>query len=130
MAERDFFGAEANFDHVGLVVHSIAESACPTREIFTDDIQKVRVAFLNAHGARIELIEPLNETSPLWQSLKEGRKLVHLAYRVPNLEQAMQRGRKGGFHCIMRPVPATAFQKKKIAWVFHKKLGLFELIEE
>lgn len=126
--ELNFFGGEAKFHHIGIAVNSI-RTVNPECEIFTDKIQKVSVAFVSLNGIKTELIEPLNENSPVNQSLKKGVKLVHVCYEVSDLEKTLQECRQHGFHCVAKPVSATAFNDRKIAWVYSKYYGLFELLE-
>jgi methylmalonyl-CoA/ethylmalonyl-CoA epimerase len=122
------FGHSATLHHVGLVVPSI-HAQYPDLEITFDPIQKVGVAFFHLHGVRVELIEPKGEDSPVQQSLRKGTKLVHMCYEVEDLEQVMIDCAKEGFRCIAKPVPAVAFDGRNIAWVFHRVLGLFELLQ-
>jgi methylmalonyl-CoA/ethylmalonyl-CoA epimerase len=131
MLELNPFGDDAVFDHVGLAVQSITATLGSDREvdIFSDDIQKVSVAFIQMNGLSIELIEPLGEKTPVALSLKKGQQLVHVCFRVPDIEVAIQKGRENGFHCIARPVPAVAFNNRKIAWLFSRIYGLFEILE-
>lgn len=130
MLELNIFGDDARFEHVGLAVNSIRDAVRDDLEIFCDEIQNVSVAFVNMNGIRVELIEPRGTNSPITSSLKGGRKLVHLCFRVRDLEAAIVRGRGHGFHCIAKPVPAVAFGNKRIAWLFNKIYGLVELVEE
>jgi len=128
LTRYDFFGASAKLDHVGLVVRSIRD-LCPDEMTVSDPIQKVNIAFANFHDTKVELLEPHDESSPVWKSLTKGEKLLHICYEVDDLEEALQRGRQHGFHCIRRPVPAIAFDNRLIAWVYHAQFGLFELLE-
>jgi len=130
MLKLDLFGIDAEFEHVGLVVKSIRELTGEETKIYADEIQKVYVAFVNMHGIRVELIEPMTENSPVNMNLKKGQKLVHLCYRVPDIEKAIRIGREKGFHCIAKPVPAIAFGEKQITWLFSKSYGLVELVEK
>jgi methylmalonyl-CoA/ethylmalonyl-CoA epimerase len=131
MLELNLLGNDAVFDHVGLAVHSIEAALGTGREvdIFSDDIQKVSVAFIQMNGVSVELIEPLGEKTPVALSLKKGQQLVHLCFRVPDIEAAIQKGRENGFHCIARPAPAVAFNDRKIAWLFSRTYGLVEILE-
>jgi methylmalonyl-CoA/ethylmalonyl-CoA epimerase len=131
MLELNLLGDDAVFDHVGLAVQSITATLGPGREVdvFSDDIQKVSVAFIQMNGVSVELIEPLGEKTPVALSLKKGQQLVHLCFRVPDIEAAIQKGRENGFHCIARPVPAVAFNNRKIAWLFSRTYGLIEILE-
>ena len=99
-------------------------------EIVSDDIQNVSVAFIKMAGITVELIEPLNENSPINSSLKKGQRLMHLCFQVPDIGDAIKKGRENGFHCIAKPVPAKAFKNKRIAWLFSKTYGLVELLEK
>ncbi len=125
---KNFFGENAAFEHAGIAVRSIHDTA-QGLEITEDPIQKVRVAFLNINNCRVELIEPITEKSPIKNILDKGQSLYHLCFKVPDIKKALESARKHGFHCIAKPVPAKAFNNNKIAWVFSKVYGLFELIE-
>jgi len=125
---KNFFGEQAEFDHAGIAVRSITD-AVKGVEKTEDPIQKVRVAFININNFRIELIEPITEKSPITNLLDKGQSLYHLCFRVPDIKEALETARKHGFHCIARTVPAKAFNDNKVAWVFSKIYGLFEIIE-
>lgn len=125
----NFFGRDAKFHHIGIVVNSI-KSISPYSKIFIDKIQNVYVAFVSLNGVTIELIEPLNDISPVTQSLKKGIKFMHICYEVINIDKTLKKCRKYGFHCIAKPVPAIAFGNRKIAWVYSKEYGLFELLQK
>lgn len=124
----DLFGAGAVFHHVGLIVASI-EAANPRLVKTHDPAQRVNVAFMDLHGAVIELIEPAGQKSPVSASLAKGIKLIHLCYTVPSIEAAVAVAEAQGARQIAEPVPAVAFDQRKIAWVYHPTYGLFELLE-
>ena len=125
----NFFGIEAKFHHIGIAVHSIKDVS-PESKIFIDNTQNVSVAFVSLNGVNVELIEPLNEASPINQSLKKGVKIVHICYEVVDIEQTLEECRTHGFHCIAKPVPATAFEDRRIGWVYSRQYGLIELVEK
>ncbi len=125
---KNFFGEHAEFEHAGIAVRSISDTAKGV-EIIESPIQRVNVAFIYINNLKVELIEPLAEKSPITNILEKGQSLYHLCFRVPDINNALETARKHGFHCIARPVPAKAFNDNKVAWVFSKVYGLFELIE-
>jgi len=128
MTKANFFGKDAEFDHVGFAVRSIQQvvkGACKTE----DPIQDVNVSFLDVHGLTMELVEPISESSPVSKLLEKGQSIYHVCFRVPNIQAAMTAAREHGFHCIAKPVPARAFKNKNIAWLFSKTYGLIELME-
>ena len=128
MTDLNFFGENARSHHIGLAVHSIKDMV-PDAEIFHDPIQKVKVAFVNLHGQALELIEPADDNSPITDSLKKDRKLVHICIEVPNIADATDAARAHGFHRVSKPVPAVAFDERPIAWLFSRQYGLVELVE-
>jgi methylmalonyl-CoA/ethylmalonyl-CoA epimerase len=124
----NYFGNDAKLEHIGIAIKSI-EKHYPGVLATVDNIQKVKVAFININGAEVELVEPLGDDSPVAGILKKGQTFYHLCFSVKNLDEAIAAGRKNGFHCIAKPVEAAAFNKRRIAWLFNKNLGLFELLE-
>lgn len=128
MIELKFFGKDAKFHHIGIAVKSI-KNVSPFSPIITDSIQKVSVAFVLVNGVNIELIEPFSDNSPITESLKKRIKFLHICYTVSDIEMAIKECREYGFHCIARPIQATAFNNK-IAWVYSNEWGLFELLED
>jgi methylmalonyl-CoA/ethylmalonyl-CoA epimerase len=125
----NFFGRDSQFNHIGLVVKSIP-AVCPKCKWVRDSIQEVNVVFTEINGVVVELIEPLAENSPVSTSLRNGMKILHICYSVPDIEKALDECRSHGFHLLTKPVPARAFEMRRIAWVFQKDFGLFELVEE
>ena len=124
----DLFGAGATFHHVGIVVASIQETYPGLESVF-DPTQDVTVAFAEAHGAMLEFIEPGGPQSPVSVNLKKGVKLAHLCYTVPDLEAAIEHALARDLYLIAPPVPAVAFKNRRIAWLYHPALGLFELLD-
>ncbi|MFQ5411131.1 MAG: VOC family protein [Phycisphaerae bacterium] len=128
MVECAFFGGGARFHHVGLVVKSI-RAVNPSCEIVVEETQRVSLAFTRFHDIAIELLEPLGEDSPIARSLREGIKLHHLCFEVPDLDATLEQCRKAGFHRLGKPFCAPVFENDRAVWVFSKHYGLFELIE-
>ena len=128
MISYNFFGSDAKLEHIGIAVKSI-EKIDPKIQSIADNHQKVKVAFINVDGAEIELVEPLGEDSPVAKILEKGQSLYHLCFSVKNIDEAIEESKKNGFHCIAKPEEAAAFNKRRIAWLFNKNFGLFELVE-
>lgn len=129
LLEFNFFGNNARFHHIGMAVPSIREVS-PDSRMTRDEIQKVFVSFISLNGVNVELIEPAGSDSPVILSIKKGIKLVHICYEVDDIEEALKECRKHKFHCIARPQLASAFNNKKIAWVYSIHYGLVELLEK
>ncbi|HIM32704.1 MAG TPA: VOC family protein [Pelagibacteraceae bacterium] len=124
----DIFKENCKFHHIGLSVKSIV-SLFPGTKPVIDPIQKVKVAFINLQGTTLELLEPLDETSPIYNNLKNNNKLCHICFEVSNINNAINNGEKKGFHVIQKPVPAVALGNRKICFLFHSDYHIIELLQ-
>jgi methylmalonyl-CoA/ethylmalonyl-CoA epimerase len=132
---------EGTFHHVGFVVASISGSVQGFIDvlqaewdgvIFHDPNQMVRVTFLHGKGAgnpRLELVEPAANDSPVIPFLKKGGGLHHLCYEVENLDRQLAFCRSQGSLIARPPLPAVAFDGRRIAWVYTKNKLLLEYLE-
>jgi methylmalonyl-CoA/ethylmalonyl-CoA epimerase len=128
--------------HVGVAVPALG----PTTEMlsslfgykvvsgpFNDPIQKVTVNFLakaDDDVAEIELIAPLTEDSPVRSMLKkDGGGAYHLCFETSDLDGALVHAKKNGCVVVSGPVPAVAFENRRIAWIYTRSRQLFELVE-
>jgi methylmalonyl-CoA/ethylmalonyl-CoA epimerase len=128
--------------HVGVAVPSLG----PTTELLTglfgyrvvtgpfdDPIQKVTVNFLSKSDkdvVEIELIAPLSDDSPIRSILaKDGGAAYHLCFETNDIDGALEHAKKNGCIIVATPVPAVAFQGRRIAWIYTRSRQLFELVE-
>jgi methylmalonyl-CoA/ethylmalonyl-CoA epimerase len=100
---------------------------------FDDPIQKVTVNFLAKtvdDVTEIELIAPLTEDSPIRSMLKkDGGGAYHLCFETSDIEAALTHAKDNGCIVISGPVPAVAFDGRRIAWIYTRSRQLFELVE-
>jgi methylmalonyl-CoA/ethylmalonyl-CoA epimerase len=127
--------------HLGFVVASILKvgerfahsvHAHWDHRIIHDPLQGVSVTFLrpaNPDGAQIELVEPSGDNSPVSAFLRSGGGLHHLCYEVDDLEAQLQLVRAEHSMVARQPLPATAFQQRRIAWVVTPDRLLIEYLE-
>jgi len=101
-------------------------------EIFIDPVQKVKLVFVSRPGEpAIEIICDVDETGPTKNIIaKSGNGFYHVCYEVNNIEESMGKFRLLGFLPRHKPVAATAFQGRKIAWMYNRSVGLVELLEK
>ena len=128
--------------HWGFVLASIEKSAvgfakslCATWDgkIIHDPLQKVHVSFLRgAHSgdALIELVEPSCPESPVTRFLARGGGMHHVCYEVDNLEAQLAFSKSIRSTVVRKPVPAVAFDGRRIAWVMTRNRLLIEYLEE
>ena len=101
-------------NHIGIAVPSIEEAANTYRNLYgaTDitapfDIaeQSVRVCFVNLPNSQIELIEPLGETSPIWNFLKANPRggQHHVCFEVADIWEAKAEMERRGAKVLNEP---------------------------
>lgn len=132
---------QATFHHIGFVVASIENSVEGflqflhdewNGKIFHDPNQVVKVTFL--HSKRpgnpvLELVEPAGDKSPVTPFLKRGGGLHHLCYEIDNLEEQLRWSRTQGASVVRPPLPAVAFEGRRIAWVYTRNKVLVKYLE-
>ena len=107
-------------DHIGIAVRSLEESLRFYRDLIglelkvseTVESERVKVAMLPAGGGlgapRIELLEPSDERSVITRFLeKHGPGLHHIALRVQDLSETVQRLKKAGARLLNEPRRGT-----------------------
>jgi methylmalonyl-CoA/ethylmalonyl-CoA epimerase len=126
-------------NHIGIAVKSLDEAASHWKSVFgyqqatlpvINTRQKVRVMFLKKQGSiDIKLMEPTDESSPIFQFTKRGGGLHHLCFKCDNIESELEKMKTLGLRIIAPAQPGEAFGNEKIAFVF-AKFGLnIELID-
>lgn len=86
-------------DHIGIAVSNLDEALklytevlgleCAGTEVVEE--QKVRVAFLPLGDTEVELLESTSEDGPIAKFIeKNGEGIQHIAFRVDNIEEAIQ----------------------------------------
>ena len=72
---------------------------------------------------------PACEDSPVGQVLAKGIGAYHICYEVENIEDALEYVHSKGCVVITKPVPATAFEGRRIAWFYTPTRQLVEVVE-
>jgi methylmalonyl-CoA epimerase len=126
-------------DHIGIAVKSLADAVRVYENVIglkvsgyeqVDD-QGVRVAMLPLGESRIELLEPTTPASPIEKFMaKRGEGIHHIALRVENIEEALERFKAAGARLI-DTVPRPGAHNTRIAFVHPASTCgvLLELVE-
>ena len=96
-------------DHIGIAVKDLEESLkfyedilglkCEGTEVVAE--QKVKVAFLPVGDTEVELLESTDEEGPIAKFIeKKGEGIQHLAFRVDNIEAAIEEMKEKGVKMI------------------------------
>lgn len=96
-------------DHIGIAVRSLENTLpfytdvlnLPLLGIEEVDTQRVRVAFLQAGGTKLELLEPTSEESPIAKFIeKRGEGIHHVALGVDSIEDRIIEMKEKGIRMI------------------------------
>jgi methylmalonyl-CoA/ethylmalonyl-CoA epimerase len=60
---------------------------------------------------------------------KDGGGAYHLCFETSDIEAALTHAKDNGCIVISGPVPAVAFDGRRIAWIYTRSRQLFELVE-
>ena len=130
--------AKPVLDHIGIAVESIDSGLAIYRALGVEveaveevEEQMVRVAFLPVGDARIELLEPTDDASPVARHLaKRGAGLHHICIRVPDIREAMAQLSAEG-HRLLSEEPLRGAHGCLVCFVHPKSTGgvLIELSE-
>lgn len=128
------------FDHLGLVVKSLSRGRDTLSEVlsirdwtvdFRDEVNGVLLQFgRDPAGVVYELLEPLDEHSPVYNVLTTGRGILnHVAYRTAELRVQEARLRAAGCAPTAEPKPALAYGGSRIQFFITPLRFIIELIE-
>jgi len=129
-------------DHLGLIVPDLTtgrtflETALGITQwtpITDDPTLGVSVQFgaTPGHQLAYELIAPFGEASPISNALRSGKHILnHLAYLTPNLEASGERLRSAGCYPTGDPLPALAYEGRRIQFWMSPLRFVIELIEK
>jgi methylmalonyl-CoA/ethylmalonyl-CoA epimerase len=126
-------------DHVGLAVADLDRAAALYEETFgmplvhreTIEAQGVEAALLDVGDGHVELLRPLGPETVVGKFIeKRGEGLHHVAYRVTDIDAALERLRGAGVELIDSEA-RTGIRGSRVAFLHPKSTGgvLTELVE-
>jgi methylmalonyl-CoA/ethylmalonyl-CoA epimerase len=118
-------------DHVGIAVDSIDDKMRLYRDVLgleydgtgIVEAQGVKVAFFRLGESHLELLEPVDEESPVADFLDEhGEGIHHLAAGCEEIDEAREAARKGGLK-LLSDEPLEGARDKLVSFVHPKDTG-------
>ncbi len=128
------------FHHIGIAVNNMkaaitsyeALGYSKSSEIIEDPIQKVQLCFLNKEESpTLELVSAVTIESPVANILaKAGPSPYHNCFEVDDIVESVVNLKQWGYRRLSAIVPAIAFGNRRICFLYHKEVGLIELLEK
>ena len=127
-------------DHIGIAVKSI-EASLP---YYTDVLglslihieevvsEKVRVAFIDSGNIKLELLQPMDETSTIHSFIeKKGEGIHHIAFGVTGIQERLDELKNKGVRLIQE-TPKIGAGGAQVAFIHPKSSGgvLYELCDK
>ncbi|WP_174734210.1 methylmalonyl-CoA epimerase [Mesobacillus harenae] len=127
-------------DHIGIAVKSIEQALPFYTEVLKLHLlgmeevesQKVKVAFLKAGETKLELLEPTDDSSPIFKFIeKRGEGIHHVALGVDSIQARIDEIKEKGIQMINHE-PKPGAGNALVAFMHPKSTGsvLFELCEK
>ncbi len=129
-----------NLHHIGYAVAEIEPAVALYVERFNfqlctpvihDPVQTAYVQFVRLPGDQVylEFVAPDGPGSKLASAVTNHINLHHLCYAHDDIDRASYDLRKTGMVLLAPPVPAVAFNGRRIAWMLAADRALIELVE-
>jgi len=140
MKTEDTLLPNLDIDHIGVVVKSISDSVAiyealgyqiETEVIFVKS-QKINCQYFKhkINHIRIQLIEPTNQESPVYNALLKGGGVNHICYSCDDIDMAIQESKKIGCKVVVEPFRGEGVNNRRAAFLFHPALGITEIVEK
>ena len=96
------------------------------------EAHKCKVCFLRKEGeTTVELVEPYEDNKSLRKLLKNGVTPYHVCYEVENIEDTIKEySETNGYVPLSAPLPAPAFNNRKICYMWSREIGYVEFVEK
>ena len=117
-------------DHIAIAVNNVEESAKIYQEALGVDIvefetvesEGVKLAIIPLENGRIELMQPMNDESPIKKFLdKKGQGLHHMALQTNNIEGEVERMEECGIQFLGKIRPGS--EGTKVIFIHPKSLS-------
>jgi methylmalonyl-CoA/ethylmalonyl-CoA epimerase len=124
---------------VGIAVESVDDALALYRDALgmplvhreTVEEQGVDAALLDVGDGHVELLQPLGEDTPVGKFLaRKGPGLHHVAYRVEDIDTALESARQAGLRLIDE-TPRTGIRNSRVAFLHPASTGgvLTEIVQ-
>lgn len=129
-----------SLDHIGIAIKDFSAANGTFYKLLGEEPYKTEIveseqvstSFFKVGGTKIELLEALNDESPIAKYLeKKGEGIHHIAFEVEDILAEMARLKKEGFQ-LLSELPKPGADNKLVCFVHPKSANgvLIELCQE
>lgn len=125
--------------HIGYYVTDLDESKklfeslgyVVEQDAVFDSQRGINVLFLVGDSIRIELIEIVDKlhSDIVYMQRHHGACPYHICYEVANIDLVIQELKERKFKVIKKKSKAMAIDNKNVVFLYHKNVGIIELVE-
>lgn len=117
-------------DHIAIAVNNVEDAAkiyqealgVDTVEFETVESEGVKLAIIHLENGRIELMQPMNDESPIKKFLdKNGQGLHHMALQTDNIDGEVERMEECGIQFLGKIRPGS--EGTKVIFIHPKSLS-------
>lgn len=95
-----------------------------------DTIRLVDICFIERDGYVIELVSPYDKTSVVTGMIKKYKNMpYHICYETKDFDNEIKRFIQNGYVQMEEPLPAPAFESKRVVFLFNLQVGIIELLD-
>jgi len=126
------------FHHIGYLVKEIEPSVEAFRRLgyevehppAEDPIRRTYMAFLVKDGARVELVSPMDQQSPIYGLMRHHKNApYHLCFTADDFDGEINRLEAEGYSMFLEPQPAPCMGWGKVVFLMHPNIGMIELYD-
>lgn len=125
--------------HIGYAVKNIDQAIYKFEELgykktgekAIDSERNIIIQFVENNGYRIELITSMSKDSSVYNLLKKfGNTPYHICYETEKIENKINELKNEGYILIEDLEEAPAINHRRVAFLFHKNMGVIEIVEK
>lgn len=129
-------------DHIGIAVNNLSEAIdsysllgykCVDNLIVFPQ-KKIQIQYMELDNLKIELITPLNYyvSSPVdrYIAMNKGYIMYHTCYSVDDIYSQINDLKKKKYSLIETPSESLAMNNRVACYLFNRKMGLVELVQD
>lgn len=129
---------QMKINHIGYLVKNFEEAKAefeklgykPVSKDTHDTIRLVDICFMEQDNYVIELVSPYDQESVVAGLIKKYKNTpYHICYETEDFDNDIDKLEHSGYVKMDEPLPAPAFENRRVVFLFHSQIGMIELVD-